>query len=205
MLQRTRAEQVVPVYERFRERFPKPKDLARSNTQELLTIIGPLGLKWRAPLMLRMAGIVADQGRVPDRYEALVTLPGVGPYAASAYLSFHGRVRAVIVDSNIVRWLGRVFDFPTDAETRRKKWLLALADELTPRVGYRRYNYAVLDLAMKLCTTRPRCGACPLSTSLCEFGVRTIRSSRAPGNWNMISRGRPANRDPAGKTRPLES
>ncbi len=169
LLQRTRAEQVVPVYRAFVEKYPEPEFLAREKPAELLNVVGRLGLHWRAPLMIQMARKIGPSGEPPSSLEALVELPGVGPYAASAYLSLHRGRRAAIVDSNVVRWLGRVFGFKTDPETRRKAWLLRLAEDLTPARNFREYNYAVLDLAMKVCGPRPRCEECPLSRQLCRF------------------------------------
>jgi A/G-specific adenine glycosylase len=186
LLQRTRAEQVVPVYERFAERYPEPKFLAREKPAEFLGVIASLGLRWRAPLMIQMAQKIEGSGSPPENLEALTALPGVGPYAASAFLSLHRGKRAVIVDANVVRWLGRVFGFATDAETRRKAWLIRLADELTPRRRFRDYNYAVLDLAMKICVARPRCDDCPLSRGLCKYA--SARAKAGSADCSQLSR-----------------
>ena len=169
LLQRTRVDQVVPVYEEFARRYPSPTLLLREKPDALRQVVGSLGLHWRTPLLMRMASDVAMLGAPPDRIEELTDLPGVGPYAAAAYLSFHRGVRAPIVDSNVVRWLGRVFDFPTDPETRRKRWLIELADALTPARAFRAYNYAVLDLSMTICSATPHCTKCPLANGLCTF------------------------------------
>jgi A/G-specific adenine glycosylase len=175
LLQRTRADQVVPVYERFRSEYPEAAALATESVHGLLEVIGPLGLRWRAPLMIKMASVVADRGGPPDDPADLIRLPGVGPYAAAAYLSFHRSKRAVIIDSNVVRWLGRLVGQQTDGETRRKQWLIGLADALTPVRVFRGYNYAVLDFAMNVCTLRPACDACPLSSGLCVFPRRRVK------------------------------
>ena len=179
LLQRTKAEQVVPVYRAFAERYPEPHFLAREKPAELLNVVGSLGLRWRIPLMIEMAGRLGSGGP-PDTLEELTELPGVGPYAAAAYLSFHRGRRAVIIDANVVRWLGRFFGFRTDAETRRKGWLIHLADELTPTQTYRDYNYAVLDLAMKLCVTKPRCQECPVSDGCRYFAKRATAADPEP-------------------------
>lgn len=199
LLQRTRADQVVPVFEKFRRRYPAPEALAREQPDRLLKTIGSLGLRWRAPLMIQMAGIVADRGRVPDQYDELVTLPGVGPYAASAYLSLHRSVRAAIVDSNVVRWIGRLLGVPTDEETRRKRWLIEAVDALTPSRSFRNYNYAVLDFAMKVCRPRPRCDVCPFARDTCVFAAqRAGRSERTlVSSASIGARDRP----PARRTR----
>lgn len=172
LLQRTRASQVAPVFSEFGERYPTPQDLANESVERLLDLTGSLGLRWRAPLMIRMAGIVADRGSVPNSIEELSELPGVGPYAGAAYLSLHRGVRAPIVDANVVRWLGRVFGFPTHPESRRERRVLELADHLTPRRAFQAYNYAVLDLSMSVCTKVPRCDVCPLARDLCAYAKR---------------------------------
>lgn len=160
---------MLPVYGDFAERYPTPDQVAREKPATFARVVKPLGLHWRIALLRRMARVVSELGEPPDSSDELTKLPGVGPYAAAAYLSFHRNIRAVIVDSNIVRWLGRVFGFRTDAETRRKRWLIELADWLTPRQTFRQYNYAVLDLSMTICRRRPRCSKCPLAEGICEF------------------------------------
>lgn len=161
---------MAPVYEAFLARWPTPVALAAATPQPIERIVGSLGLRWRIPLMIEMAKAVTEQGGVPEKLDALCALPGVGPYAAAAFLSLHRGKRAVIVDANVVRWLGRMFGFPTDAETRRKRWLINLADRLTPARSHRAYNYAVLDLGMQVCGARPKCSSCPLAAD-CRFAA----------------------------------
>lgn len=167
LLQRTRADQVVPVYSEFMDKYPEPGMLAREKPRDLLKLTGALGLRWRAPLLIETAKRIDSEGRIRDEKAWLLGLPGVGPYASAAYLSLHRGKRDVIIDSNVVRLLGRVFGFRTDGETRRKKWLEVLADTITPRRAFRDYNYAVLDLAMNVCRPSPKCAVCPLSSDLC--------------------------------------
>lgn len=184
MLQRTRASNVVPVYERFAERYPTPIDLALAGQKELEEVIRPLGLLWRAPLMKALGEALAQTGRVPRTLDGLTALPGVGPYAAAAYLSFHVGGRGVLIDSNVVRWLARLTGRPFDPETRRKRWLRDLAERMTPARNVRDFNYAVLDFTMTVCTPGvPRCAVCPLNTGICETGL-LLTSERAGHNRN---------------------
>jgi A/G-specific adenine glycosylase len=171
LLQRTRASQVVPVFQELRRRYPSASRFAAASESEIANLIAPLGLRWRAPLLHRLALQIGERrGRLPKDEAELEALPGVGPYAAAAALSLHGEVRAIIVDTNVVRVLCRLVDAPYDAETRRKKWLRELAGRLTPDDDFRQYNYALLDLSRLLCRpAAPRCGACPL-TSWCATG-----------------------------------
>lgn len=55
MLQRTRADQVVSTFNRFRYRYPSPEALALASEAELSVLMEPLGLRWRARLLYRLA------------------------------------------------------------------------------------------------------------------------------------------------------
>ena len=177
MLQRTRAEQVVPTFNLFRDRYPSPAALARASKDELAWLVEPLGLRWRGRLLHRLAKEIARlEGVLPLDQPALEALPGVGPYAAAATLSLHANRRAVLIDSNFVRVLCRLVGAAFDGETRRKRWLRELAEAVTPPRAHRAYNYAVLDLAALVCLPRtPQCKVCPIlkwcSTGLKRSGV----------------------------------
>lgn len=170
MLQRTRAPQAQRAFDEFRGRFPTAQALIDA-APEASALTARLGLHWRGPLLLAAAREVAAKGgRPPEDTTALRALPGVGPYAAAAWLSLHRDVRAVLVDTNVARWLCRMTGNQYTAETRRKRWLRELAAELTPQRRFRDYNYAVLDFTMQMCLPRkPRCAVCPL-VALCAFG-----------------------------------
>ena len=162
---------MVSVYEQFVFAFSTPSKLGRAPLSRIETILYPLGLRWRAPLIKKLGRELEDRGGVPPgSMRELVTLPGVGPYAAAAYLSFHTKSRAVIVDANVVRFLCRLVGFEYDGETRRKPWLLDFADRMTPRQNAKQYNYAVLDFTMQICTNRPKCEQCPIGPVYCVKG-----------------------------------
>jgi A/G-specific adenine glycosylase len=172
LLQRTRASAVPAVFEKFLSRFPTPEHLARATEQEIAEVIYPLGLSWRVPLIATLGKRLAVMEKIPRKYDELCALPGVGPYTAAAWLSFHGDRRGVLIDSNIVRWICRLVGrVDCDGETRRKKWLHEMANRLTPKRGVKAFNYALLDFTMTVCVPgKPRCEVCPLGASLCAVG-----------------------------------
>lgn len=171
LLQRTRAANVLPVYISFIKKFPTPAKLANARVGTIEKIIYPLGLIWRAPWLKKLGQeLDSRNGKIPTSIEELVKLSGIGNYAACAWLGFHGGKRATIVDANVVRWLCRMIGEPYDGETRRQKWLIELADSLTPREDWKGYNYAVLDFTMQICTINPRCDYCPIGSKLCVHG-----------------------------------
>lgn len=165
LLQRTRAEQVVPVFTKFRKEFPDVSALASSSQDKVKKVIQSLGLHWRAKHLVSLAVFLQNlkNGQIPTQFEELVKIPSVGPYAASAYLSLRKNIFSPVADSNAVRFYGRVFGFDTGPETRRKKWFLHLAEKLTPNKKFREYNYALLDLTRLICKPKPHCEICTLN------------------------------------------
>lgn len=176
MLRRTRADQVVGVYEEALRRYPTMDDLAAADPDEVRGVLRPLGLAWRADDVVSLAREVAARygGRVPGDVEDLKSLTGVGDYVANAVACFAGREPRGIVDTNVVRLIGRIFGLPTDPEARRRKPVREAIDACLDRRHPQQYNYAILDFAAAVCTpSRPRCATCPFRTSgRCDYAAR---------------------------------
>lgn len=163
MLQRTRASSVVPVWSEFAKRFPAPESLLDVSEDEIRSLIAPLGLAWRAPLIWKLAEILVDLEEIPEDKDILKRLPGIGDYAASAVMSFKMNKRAVLIEANVVRWICRMTGSEYHGEVRRQTWLREIIDVLTPVRVYRDFNYALLDFTMTVCAKKPSCGQCPVS------------------------------------------
>lgn len=163
MLQRTRASSVVPVWCEFAQKFPSPELLIGVTEDDIRLIMGPLGLAWRAPLILKLAEALIELGGIPEDKDMLKALPGIGDYAASAVLSFKMNKRAVIIDSNVVRWVCRMTGSEYHGEVRRQNWLKEVVDVMTPARVYKDFNYALLDFTMTVCAKKPLCSKCPVS------------------------------------------
>lgn len=175
LLQRTRARAVVSVYDELAKRYIEPAQLASAPLSEIEEVVYSLGLPARASTLKSLAEeIVKRRGKIPLNVADLTKLPGVGAYIAAAWLSFHANKRAVIVDANVVRWICRLVGRQCNAETRRKKWLITLADKLTPVRNVKDYNYAVLDFTMEICGKKPLCEICPLGPKLCIHGRKIL-------------------------------
>jgi len=153
----------------FKKRFPDPGTLASANISDIENVISPLGLIWRAKYFSKLGKeLINMSSHIPKHVKELQRLPGVGPYAAAAYLSLHAQKRLPIIDSNIVRFYGRFFGFQINPETRRKKYILVLADKITPRQHVKEFNYALIDFTRIICRPKPDHSNCVLS-SRCAF------------------------------------
>src|SRR3954451_15127836 len=87
MLQQTRAQAVIPYYERFLARFPDVRKLAAASESDLLAAWAGLGYYSRARNLHRAAREIVAAGEFPRTYDALLELPGIGDYTAAAIAS----------------------------------------------------------------------------------------------------------------------
>ena len=161
MLQQTQVPRVVPKYEAFLDRFPTAEACAAAPVGDVVRLWSGLGYNRRAVNLHRCAVAVVERhgGRLPDSLDALLALPGIGPYTARAVLAFAFERDVGVLDVNAARVLGRAFGAATQAE----------ADALVPPGEGWAWNQAVLDLGATVCTRQaPRCDDCPL-TAVCAW------------------------------------
>jgi len=108
MLQQTRAQAVIPYYERFLARFPTVESLAAAPEEAVLTAWSGLGYYSRARLLRRAAQQIRAAGAFPREFEAIRALPGVGDYTAAAIASIAFGLPHAVVDGNVLRVVARV-------------------------------------------------------------------------------------------------
>jgi A/G-specific adenine glycosylase len=168
MLQQTPVSRVLPVFERWLERWPTPADLAAAPVGEAVRAWGRLGYPRRALRLHAAATTVVERygGQVPDTYEALLSLPGVGDYTAAAVASFAFRGRHAVLDTNVRRVLARAVrgvELPARSVTRAEREVAAaLLPEDGPTAAA--WAAATMELGALVCrSASPRCGACPIA------------------------------------------
>jgi len=165
LLQRTRAKSVSDLYHDFFDEFETAHDLADADEAEIKAMIRPLGLHWRAEYLDKLGDELFElNGEVPEKRTEIENLPGIGQYAAGAFLTFQRRKRVPFIDANIVRLLGRFFGFDWDGETRRKRWFKDLAEKFFDHdYPPADFGYAVLDFTREVCGRSPICDTCPVA------------------------------------------
>lgn len=110
MLQQTRVEAVKPFFARFMEALPDVQALAVCEEDRLLKLWEGLGYYNRVRNMQKAAGIIMEQydGQIPDQYEELLKLPGIGNYTAGAVTSIAYGKPVPAVDGNVLRVISRI-------------------------------------------------------------------------------------------------
>jgi A/G-specific adenine glycosylase len=163
-LQQTVVGTVAVRFAGWMARFPDVRALAEAEEREVLAAWEGLGYYRRAIHAHQAARcMVRDHdGRVPPSREALLALPGVGPYVASAVLSLAFGRDEVALDTNVVRVFMRLLCLSgRDRDAEQKREALRWAEAAMPRGRSSQYNQALMDFGSMICRPRqPRCGEC---------------------------------------------
>jgi A/G-specific adenine glycosylase len=178
MLQQTRAETVIPYYERFLQRFPTVTALAAAAEEQVLALWSGLGYYSRARNLHKAARLM--HGVFPSAYQAIRELPGVGDYTAAAIASIAFGLPYAVLDGNVMRAVARLTNDAADigAGRTRARFLEVAQGWLDPRRAGA-FNQAIMELGATVCLPRvPRCGVCPLA-EVCE-GRRAGRQQELP-------------------------
>ncbi len=200
MLQQTPVARVLPVHEQWLATWPTPRALAAAAPGEAVRAWGRLGYPRRALRLHAAAMAISDQydGEVPDSYDELLALPGIGDYTASAIASFAFGRRHVVLDTNVRRVLARSVsgvEFPANSVTRAERDVAAalLPDgELAAQ-----WAVGVMELGALVCTARDAwCGSCPVASE-CAWRIAgfpaydgPVRKAQAWAGTDRQCRGR---------------
>ncbi len=163
MLQQTTVAAVRDYHRKFLSIWPTVTDLATADDADVMAAWAGLGYYARARNLLKCArAVVADHnGAFPASYDALLKLPGIGPYTAAAVAAIAFDRPETVVDGNVERVMARLHDVHTPLPAAKPE-LTALARDLTPESRAGDYAQAVMDLGATICTPRsPACGICP--------------------------------------------
>jgi endonuclease-3 len=164
-----RVNQITPA---LFKKYPGAADFARADRAGLELEIRPTGFfRNKAKNIIGAAArIVGDfGGRVPDRMEDLITLPGVARKTANIVLSSgYSIAEGIAVDTHVKRLSGRLgLSRQRDPEKIERDLL-----RIVPRKDWLDFNYMMVNHGRKVCQARkPRCPQCSLRT-LCPSAVK---------------------------------
>ncbi len=167
MLQQTRIEAVLPYFDRFMQALPDIPALAEADEDLLLKLWEGLGYYSRVRNLQKAARQVMAEygGRLPDRVEELLRLPGIGEYTAGAVASIAYGRRAAAVDGNVLRVFARLTACREDIlRPAVKRELSGVVLSQVPDEAPGTFNQAVMELGETVClpNTEPKCGTCPI-------------------------------------------
>ena len=194
MGQQTQMERVAEYFSRWMQLFPDVASLAHAPEQAVLKAWEGLGYYSRAHNIRRTAQILLEHhsGCIPEEQQALLALPGIGPYTAAAILSIGFNQPCPLVDANVERVFARLHDLEEPVKgTIGKKTVQQLAALFLDRDAPRAFNQALMELGALVCTPKnPNCSSCPLqhdclASSRGTVALRPVLSKR-PGRIDII-------------------
>ncbi len=193
MLQQTTVATVGDYFHRFVKRWPTVEALADAPLDDVLSAWAGLGYYARARNLHACARTVIERhaGVFPEDEAALLALPGIGPYTASAIRAIAFDHPASAVDGNVERVIARLFALTTPLPDVKAE-INVRAAQLVPLQRAGDYAQAMMDLGATVCTPRtPSCVICPLMKGCKgrEQGIAEELPRRAPKSDKPTRRG----------------
>lgn len=167
MLQQTQVKTALPYYQRWMERFPDLRTLAKAPLSDVLKAWEGLGYYRRARFLHEGAKHIQEHlgGHFPNTREKLLELPGIGPYTSAAIASLAFGLPHAVLDGNVERVLLRLTATreSTDSpglKARLSRWADGFFDPKHPGP----FNEAMMELGATVCTpVQPSCTRCPFA------------------------------------------
>ena len=165
MLQQTQVVTVIPYFNRFINKIPNLKKLSKMPDRELIKLWEGLGYYSRVRNLKKTAKIIISKyhGEIPNNYEDLISLPGIGNYTANAILAIAFNKSYIPLDGNIERVLKRYLYLRKDKEIQKdnlieKKSIFGISSRASD------YAQALMELGAMICKPKnPECSKCPIS------------------------------------------
>jgi A/G-specific adenine glycosylase len=171
MLQQTQVKTVIPYFNKFLKNIPNFQSLAKVNEGKLLKHWQGLGYYSRAKNLKKSAKMVIGNynGRLPNNFEELKKLPGVGDYTASAISAIVFNKKIIPLDGNIERVLKRILNLKTQEEIKKEN--LHKQKKIFGKTSRSSdYAQALMEIGALLCKPRnPHCEQCPITKNCLSF------------------------------------
>ncbi len=167
MLQQTQVATVIPYFNKFIKQIPNFHSLAKVENRKLLKLWEGLGYYSRARNLKKTGKVVIKNfnGKLPDNFEELITLPGVGNYTASAILAIAFNKPYIPLDGNIERVLKRYLYLKKQSEIQKEN-LIKKKDIFGKSLRSSDYAQALMELGALICKpNNPVCSQCPVAES----------------------------------------
>ena len=167
MLQQTQVATVIPYFNRFIKKIPSIRILSKVDNKKLIKLWEGLGYYSRARNLKKTAQIIVKnfKGKLPDNFDDLISLPGIGNYTASAILAIGFNKPYIPLDGNIERVLKRYLYLKKERDIQKdnlvkKKSIFGTSSRSSD------YAQALMELGALVCKpTNPLCTQCPVSNN----------------------------------------
>ena len=171
MLQQTQVNTAIAYFERFMAKYPDLQTIENATEDDIFNMWSGLGYYRRASYIFQAKELIHAKfkGEMPDNYDDLMSLPGVGKSTAGAILSIAFNTPYPILDANVKKVISRIF-FKKNFE---EKIFWNLSEDLLDKKNIFNFQQGVMDLGSQLCLPKnPKCDLCPVSSN-CQSNLKS--------------------------------
>ena len=174
---RTRDACTIEATEKLFKKYNSPMLIANAEIENLEVLIKKSGFyKVKAARIKEVSKILIEDfdGKVPQNFDDLINLPGVGAKTANCVLVYAFKTPAIPVDTHVHRIPNRLGWINTKKPEETEKKL----KELLPKEQWIRVNRIFVKFGQQICLpSNPRCGECPI-THICPKIFKLKRTKK---------------------------
>ena len=177
LLQQTTVNTVIHRFNEFMIKWPSLDKLAKATEPQILKFWSGLGYYSRARNLLKAAKLIKQNfdSEIPNNYNDLMTLPGIGDYTAKAILGIAYNYPVMPTDANIERILVRLFAIEKPIIKIKDK-LKNIANTFVSKKSSSDLIQSFMDYGSSVCIPRnPKCDICKIN-KLCESHKKNLQS-----------------------------
>ena len=177
MLQQTTVNTVKNKFNEFIEKWPNIEKLSLESEGNILKFWSGLGYYSRARNLLKAAKIIKNihQSKVPNNYDELIKLPGIGDYTAKAILGIAFNKPTMPTDANIERIIVRLFAIKIPIVKVKNK-LKTMANKFISKKSSSNLIQSFMDYGSSICIPRkPKCDLCKIA-NFCESYKKNLHT-----------------------------
>ena len=161
MLQQTQVNTAIDYFNRFMKQYPDLKSIKSAEEDEIYALWSGLGYYRRASYIFRAKELIHKDfnGQMPDDFDSLLSLPGIGRSTAGAILSIAFKKPYPILDANVKKVIARIFH----KKKFNEKEFWHLSENLLDKKDIFSYQQGIMDIGAQLCMPKkPHCALCPI-------------------------------------------
>tara|TARA_B100001123_G_C15264633_1_gene1007966 strand:- start:444 stop:1508 length:1065 start_codon:yes stop_codon:yes gene_type:complete len=177
MLQQTTVNTVSSKFNIFIKKWPNINKLSSINENQILKFWSGLGYYRRAKNLLKSVKIISKNfnNKIPEKYNELITLPGVGDYTAKAILGIAYNLPYMPIDTNVKRLLCRIYGLRKPINEIEYD-INSLAQLYKSKNKSSKLIQSFMDYGSIICLPRnPKCSECIIA-NLCIANKKKITS-----------------------------
>ena len=161
MLQQTQVNTAIDYFNRFMKQYPDLKSIKSAREDDIYGLWSGLGYYRRASYIFKAKEIIHKDfhGQMPDDFDSLLSLPGIGRSTAGAILSIAFKKPYPILDANVKKVVARIFH----KKKFEEKEFWSLSESLIDKKDIFSYQQGIMDIGAQLCMPKkPQCNLCPI-------------------------------------------